>query len=278
MPRQAQEGNLARVKPSGRFKSIINAAEGGTEIIPILYGYLEGGKLPDPFTVKVRGGTGDRPPDGWFHPSTHPLMTERQLYYYLTDPGGWEPEPFGYTIKMSALVGSMVHDVVETALMDLGYLIKPKGVCVSCGLKQPSQCKEHGAIDEATGTRGHMDGRLKDEGFEFKTAMPRILNNIANNDIEAFRIKWPYYYAQVQEYMRMTGLLSYKVVVWAMGNPWDMREFTIKADPFFQAEVQAKYLNVRRAVELGEVPMVCCNPGSPTSRTCPARRCPVKAM
>lgn len=266
------------MKPSRRFNNVITASEGGTQIIPILYGYLEGGMLPDPFTVKVRGGTGDRPPDGWFHPSTHPLLEERQLYYYLTDPDGWEPEPFSYTIKMSALVGSMVHDVVETALMDLGYLIKPKGTCPACGLKQPSQCKEHGAVDHETGTRGHMDGRLADEGFEFKTAMPWILKDIRNNDVAAFRAKWPYYYAQVQEYMRMTRLLSYKVVFWAMGNPWEMREFTITADPVFQAGIERKYRNVRRAVELEEVPMVCCVPGSSKSRTCPARRCPVKVM
>lgn len=266
------------MKPSGRFQRVIEASEGGTEIIPILYGYLEGGKLPDPFTVKVRGGTGDRPPDGWFHPSTHPLMTERQLYYYLTDPGAWEPEPFSYTIKMSALVGSMVHDVVETALFDLGYLIKPKGTCLACGLPQPSKCKEHGAVDHRTQSRGHMDGRTPLEGFEFKTSIPWALKDIRNNDVAAFKEKWPYYYAQVQEYMRMTGLLSYKVIFWAMGNPWEMREFTITADPVFQAETERKYLAAREAVRLGEVPMVCCSPGSPQSRSCPARRCPVKAM
>lgn len=265
-------------KPSRRFKSIINASEGGTEIIPILYGYLDAGKLPDPFVIKVRGGTGDRKPDGWFHPSTHPLFDERQLYLYLTDPDRWEPEPFSYTIKMSALIGSVVHDVVETALADLGYLIVPKGTCLACGLRQPSQCHEHGAIDPKTGTRGHMDGMLKGEGFEFKTANPFALANIQNNDIAEFRRKWPYYYAQVQEYMRMTGLLSYKVVFWAMGNPWEMREFTVTADPVFQAETERKYLSVRRAVELGQMPEPCCNPGSAKSKSCPAWGCPVKAM
>ena len=267
------------VKPTGRFKRIIDAAENNTRLIPILYGYLEGGKLPDPFTVKVRGGTGDRKPDDWFHPSSHPLLTERQLYYYLTDPGAWEPDPFAYTIKMSTLIGSMVHDVVETGLTDLGYLIKPEGTCPACGLPQPSKCKEHGAIDVETGSRGHVDGLLKwGDGFEFKTSIPWALKDMRNNDVEAFRIKWPYYYAQVQEYMRMMGLASYIVLVWSMGNPWDMREFTIEADPFYQEQTRQKYLAVREAVRLGEPPSMCCQAGSAQSKSCPARRCPVKVM
>lgn len=270
------------MKPSGKFKRIIAAAEGGTEVIPLLYGYLEGGKLPDPLTVKVQGGTGDRPPDGWFHPSEHPLLTERQLYYYLTDPESWEPEPFGYTIKMSALIGSVVHEIVETALKDLGYLVEPKGTCLACGLAQPVQCREHGASDLTTRSRGHMDGLIviggSPRGFELKTAMPRVITHIRNNDVEAFKIKWPYYYAQIQEYMRMTGLTSYKVLFWAMGNPWDMREFTIEADIVFQLQVRTRYLKARDAVTAAEPPMVCCNPGSAKSKSCPARACPVKSM
>lgn len=270
------------MKPSSRFKSMVNASEGKAEIIPVLYGYLEGGKLPDPFTVSVRGGTGDRPPDGWFHPSSHPLLEVRQLYYYLTDPGSWQPEPFSYTIKMSALIGSMVHDVVETALQDLGYLIIPKGVCQACGLKQPSKCKEHGAADLGTKSRGHMDGILGVggvmRGFEFKTAMPLTLVKIRNNDIEAFRAKWPYYYAQVQEYMRMTGLTSYKVIFWAMGNPWEMREFTIEADVTFQLQTERKYLEARKAADDGDLPIPCCAPRSVMSKNCPARACPIKDM
>lgn len=270
-------------KPSPKFRRIIQAAEGGTEIIPILSGYLESGKLPDPLTVKVRGGTGDRPPDGWFHPSEHPEMAERQLYLYLTEPEAWEPEPFEYTIKMSALIGSVVHEIVETALIDLGYLIKPKGgFCPACGKLQPTNCREHGAADEETGSRGHMDGMIDmgdiPRGFELKTCHPRAIHAITNNDLAAFRAKWPYYYAQVQEYMRMTGLASYKVLFWGMGNPWAMREFTIDADPGFHFAVKSRYLAARQAVERKELPMACCNPGSAKSKICPARTCPVKSM
>ncbi len=267
------------VKPSGRFKKIIEASDGDTSLIPILYGYLEAGKLPDPFTINVRGGTGDRPPDGWFHPSTHPTLTERQLYLYLTEPDQWEPEAFGYTLKMSALIGSVVHDIVETALDDLGWLVRPRrGACPVCGLPQPGTCREHAVVDLKTGSRGHMDGLLETEGFEFKTAMPFALTDIRNNDVERFKARWPYYYAQVQEYMRMSGLVSFKVLFWAMGNPWDMREFTIPADVAHQLKIERKYLSVREAVKHRQMPVPCCVPDSKQSRSCPASGCPVKRM
>lgn len=273
------------MKPSSRFKRILSAAEDNAEIIPVLYGYLEGGKLPDPFTVGVRGGSGERAPDGWFHPSTHPLMGERQLFFYLTSqPSRWEPEPFDYTSKMSALVGSMVHDVVETALQDLGYLIVPKGTCQACGQAQPSECKEHGASDRELKSRGHLDGILglgeRMRGFEFKTAMPFVLTKIRSNDLEAFREKWPYYYAQVQEYMRMTGLREFKVVFWAMGNPWDMREFTVPFDPMYSLVIETKYRNVREAVALNEMPAPCdgCGFGTAMASSCPALDCPIKGL
>lgn len=269
------------MKPSAGFKRILNAAENDTEIIPILYGYLERGGLPDPFTVVVRGGTGNRKPDGWFHPSTHPLMTERQLYYYLADPEHWEKPPFDYTIKMSATIGSVVHDIVETALKDLGYLIEPKGVCVACGRPQPQECREHGAIDLKTGSRGHMDGvvllRGVLKGFEFKTSHPRAIQNIESNDVAAFRKKWPYYYSQVQEYLRMTGMSQYKVLFWSMGNPWDMREFTIFPDLEFHLLTERKYLAVREMVAAGEMPQPCCVERSKESKECPALRCPRKS-
>lgn len=270
------------VKPSPRFKRIMEQSETVSELVPVLYGYLDQGRLPDPFKLQVRGGTGDRGPDGWFHPSEHPLLSARQLYYYLTEPAKWRSKQFDLVIKVSALMGSVMHEIVETALQDLGFLMVPKGICPACGLEQPSKCKEFGASDEETKARGHQDGRLKIEGvvkgFEFKSCAPRVLNGVRSNDIEQFKKKWPYYYAQVQEYMRMTGLRVYVVLFWSMGNPWEMREFNIPFDPIYAGEVRARYLEARRAAEAGVPPMHCCSPGSAQAKSCPAMGCPVKRM
>jgi len=268
--------------PGMLFKTLINEGDNDARLVPILAGYLQRGDLPNPFRVKVRGGSGDVGPDDYFHPSGHPLLHERQLYLYLTDPGAWVREPLGYIGRMSTLMGSVMHEIVETALTDCGYLIKPKGICVACGKTQPKECREHGAIDHELRSRGHMDGRLRYDGrewgFEFKTAIPFSLKDVRNNDVEQFKAKWPKYYAQVQEYMRMTKLNGYVVIFMAMGNPWTLKEFHIDYDPFHVSQVAAKYSRVREFVKRGVMPDACCSAGSAQSKICPATSCPVKKL
>lgn len=250
-------------------------------IKPLLLRYFNDAQFPDTHTVTFRKEESeDRVPDGWFHPSEHPTKTERQLYYYLAEPDkwrGWRPD---YTLRMSVLMGSAVHDFGEMALKDLGLLMQPSGICVACGMPQPSVCKEFGARDEETRSRGHMDGILNlvtlgMGGFELKTCHPMAITKIQDGDVAAFRKKWPYYYAQIQEYMRMTGLPYYIVLFFGMGNPWEMREFRIEADLVFQQQTKNKYMAVRRAVERGRPPMACCSVQSKESKECPARACEV---
>jgi hypothetical protein len=247
---------------------------------PLLYKYFHEAQFPDEFTVTFKKETtGDRRPDDWFHPSAHPLMTVRQLYYYLTDPDGYEGWRPDYTLRMSVLMGSALHDFIEMGLIDLGMLLKPSGTCVACGRPQPSQCKEFGAIDRRTRSRGHTDGLLKDgRGFELKSAAPQAIGTIADNDLEAFRKKWPYYYGQQQEYQRMMGLEESIVLFFGMGNPWEMREFVIPRDIAFQVETERKYLEAREAAEKGIVPPACCGPRSKMSRECPATGCEMKRL
>lgn len=268
------------MKPSPRFRRLLDAGDGKAELIPILMDYLERGGLPDPLTISVRGGTGDRPHDDWFHPSSHPLMTDRQLYYLLTEPDQWNPDPFGYQGRMSTLIGSVLHEVMETALMDLKYLVPLKGTCLACGLPQPSQCREHGVVDLKTRARGHVDGILNYNGirkhFEFKTANSMVLRNLNNNDIEAFKIKWPSYWAQAQEYLRMSGLSQSVILVFQMGHPWVMREFHIEIDHEHCMKVERKYLLVREAIANGTPPSPCCAIGSAVAKKCRAMSCAVK--
>lgn len=248
---------------------------------PLLYRYFNDAQFPDEWTVTFRKEEQeDRVPDGWFHPSEHPTKTERQLYYYLAEPGTWQGWRPDYTLRMSVLMGSAVHDFLQMGLKHLGVLMQPSGTCVSCGRLQPSECNEFGALDAEAGSRGHMDGilklvRLGMGGFELKTCHPAAIAKIQDGDVAAFRKKWPYYYAQIQEYMRMTGLPFFIVLFFGMGNPWEMKEFKIEADFAFQQQIKNKYMAARRAVELGKPPMACCQIGSKEARDCPARACEV---
>lgn len=259
-------------------------------VSPVLFAYLHEAKYPPRFTVTFRNLETHRSPDGWFHPSTHPLMSERQLYYYLAEPDRWEQEVLTYESRMSVTMGSAVHDFVQMCLIDAGVLVEPTGTCVNCGRehgKKKNQCDEHGAVDRELGSRGHMDGMLALDtnpqipgygGFEFKTSNPRTLGAIEDNDIEAFKKKWPEYYAQVQEYMRMTGFTYFIVLVLSLGYPWIPREFVVPYDVIFAAKTEAKYRRVREAVATGTLPEPCCGPRTKESRACPALLCPIKVM
>jgi hypothetical protein len=264
---------------SPNFQTMASMASADLLIKPLLYRYFHEAEFPDTHTVTFRKEESeDRVPDGWFHPSEHSTKTARQLYHYLAEPEQWQGWRPDYTLRMSVLMGSAVHDFGEMALKHLGLLMQPSGTCVACGKPQPSECKEFGARDDETGSRGHMDGILRLAilgmgGFELKTCAPMVIRNIADGDVVAFRKKWPYYYAQIQEYMRMTGLPFYIVLFFGMGNPWEMREFKIEADLLFQQQTKNTYLAARRAFELGKPPEACCGPRSKQSRECPARGC-----
>lgn len=102
------------------------------------------------------------------------------------------------------------------------------------------------------------------------------LGKIKDLDIEAFMATWPDYYAQAQEYLRMTGLQVSVVLFLGMGFPWEIREFHIPANPQFQADTANKYRSVMAHAEAGTMPPPCCSPRSAESKDCPARAvCPV---
>lgn len=277
-------------KPSPAFKNILNQSSNRQILSPLLLAILKGAKFPKRFEVVFEDAGGPRKPDGYFHPSTHPTMNERQLYYYLTDPDRWESEVLDYESRMSVTMGTAVHSLIETMLHHNEIMVPLVGTCPACkrphGTKK-GECYEYGAADETLGSRGHMDGVIHLDtpgvywvpgqgGLEFKTTNPRTLSSIQPNDLEAFRRKWPVYYGQVQDYMRMSGLRQFIVLFLALGYPWTPLEFQVPYDEKYAMAIEKKYSNARRAVLLGEPPDACCGIGSPLSKSCPARYvCPI---
>jgi hypothetical protein len=204
-----------------------------------------------------------RVPDGRFHASQHPLATERELYLWMT--GGGEAEEMGYVGRASVMFGSLAHAVIEAFLDWTGFAVPlPPGLCPSCGRPRrplrarPSlrYCTEHGYVHEETRASCHLDSILDfsgapvpgllpaAHGFDFKTIRPLGLKGVKDMDLGFFREKWPHYWAQGQECMRISGLRQYIFLFFTMGNPWDTREFHIPFDPDFAAATDAKYKRV----------------------------------
>jgi hypothetical protein len=266
--------NARKPKQTPNFRRVIADLGDGLVLKPLISAALFDGRIP-PMTIEVGD---DHPldfgPDGWFHPSTHPLLPARQLWFYIREPDAWITQPLQYMGAMSVTMGKLAHDIIRGVMWDAGVLEAP-----APGDDEPV------AEDEALGARGRYDGRLrllvpafpavKVQGFEFKTASP--LTKFPDDlDLVAWKEKYPQYYAQIQEYLRMEGLELMIVIMLAMGYPWEMREFHIPYDPILAEGVAEKYRTVRALLAEGEMPPPCCGPGSATARNCPARAvCPV---
>lgn len=267
------------------FHGLMRTVQDGTVLKPLLHSYLYEAVWPEDFSIDFKKGSSRRDPDGWFHPSEHPNWPARMLWFYLTQPDKLVPEEFAYMNTLSVTIGSAMHGFIETCLKHMGLLLTPDELRAE-GFEVNPINGEPVSKDEATGSKGHKDGVLrihlpaaphrKLHLFEFKTSNDRKLSKIEDLDLMAFIETWPDYYAQAQEYLRMTGY-DYSIVLFmAMGYPWEMREFHIPANPQYQADTAAKYLYVRQSVETGIMPPPCCSPRSKESRQCPARHvCPV---
>lgn len=240
------------------FRHVSEQAAAGCILKPILINFF---LSDEPFRIRVdvQRSVG-RPPDGWFHASTHPTMGARDLYQYLVRPETVQREKMGFPGKMGTMFGTIYGDLIRQACQILKISVPvPRGTCRACGLPQPSECKEHGACDEATLSRGHLDGILHVSGAyygnEIKTIRSLGLSKVPDMDVDYFRKHWPYYYYQVMEYMRLTGLRTFIVLFMSMGSPWEFREFHVPYDPAVALEIENKYLRVIRARDSG-VPII----------------------
>lgn len=251
----------------------------GLLVKSVLHNYLFDARFPD-FDLAFRNHKMEREPDGWFHPSTHPLMHERVLYQYLASPQTFPVEKKKYMGTLAVTLGTASHQLVEVSLTDAGIRPPRLQKCEMCPPK--AKCTEAGVLDEELGERGHMDGVLDFNGFpnvpdekmepvfEFKTSHDNFgrLSKVPDLDVEAFRAKWPDYYAQCQRYLRMSKRRTAIVLMMEMVYPFVMREFHIPYDIGLNAQIDAKYRNVRQAVADGRPPLCCGSKGCLSAIPC----------
>lgn len=261
------------------FRKLLQGANGGEKVLPALRAALYDPDFPS-FNIHVEGWA-NRPPDGWFHPSTHPLWPERMLYYYLMSPQDMVHDPFDPTGTIAVTLGSFLHSFVQIVGVRNGILERQPERC-GCGTKHPERAEIY-LEDREAGSRGHADGALvSGEVFEFKSMNPAKAQKIPEGDpsssivVEAYRSLSPGYYLQAQEYLRMSGRESMVTVVMGTVYPFPMREVHIPYDRVEAMRIREKYLRVRQAVADQRLPLPCCSPGSKQAQQCPAREvCPI---
>jgi hypothetical protein len=239
------------------------AAE-GTLVKPLLHQFLTDTESDAGINVLVRRPA-RRAPDGRFHASSHPLASDRDLYLWLT--GQAKEDDFSYAARCAVLFGSLFHGMFEAFLDGTGHAVPlPPGDCPACGKPRrllrarPSfrYCTEHGFTHPETRASCHLDAIMDfsdRSGLDLKTCHPYALKGVRDMDAAQFREKWPHYWAQGQECMRLSGLRRYIFLFMTMGSPWDTREFHFDFDPEFAVQTEEKYRRVIYHVEQG-VPIV----------------------
>jgi hypothetical protein len=259
------------------FTGSLRDAQKGLLVKPIVHNYLFDARFPD-FAIHFKNHEMERAPDAWFHPSTHPLWTPRQLYFYLAQPHLMVAEKKQYMGTLSVTIGTAMHGFMEVCMEDAGIRPRELNRCTTCPPEM--KCKEPGVVDAEAGSRGHMDGLLdlsmlslpseahESPVFEFKTSNEAKMAKVPDLDLETYRAKWPEYYAQNQEYMRMSGRRLTIVLFMALGYPWPMTEIHVPYDQGFAQTIRNKYLDVRQAVADQQIPFSCCG----NTKVCPSGR------
>lgn len=256
--------------PSVAFKTLLKSASNQERVVPILRSELWKPEFKG-FNVEVEGFK-ERPFDGYFHPSTHPTWTEPMLYAYMSQDPRLIKEPFDPTSTIAVTFGSFMHTFVQKILVRADVLVKQPEVC-DCGQKHQERAEVY-LIDEEVKSRGHSDGVLVDQdwGFEFKSMNPNKIGRLPNGEptdhavLKWFIEKCPVYYAQAQEYLRISGRKVMVVVIMSTSYPFEMREVHV---PYVYQEATAvrdKFARVLQAVADQRKPECEC---SITKSSCP---------
>lgn len=268
---------MSPAQGSPNFRRLLAGASAGEKMVPIIRSALY-----DPnfraFDVHIEGFS-PRPPDGWFHPSTHPMVHERQLFYYLAEPDKQIPEVFDPNSTMAVTQGHFWHEFIQHVLLGVGALQRNPNP--SPGRNAAEWFWKH----ERTRSRGHSDGLTQEEEiFEWKTMNSSRLRRIVEGPpdslavLDSFRKIAPEYFAQGQEYMRISGRRRWRAVLMAIEYPFPMREIVMDYDPLFAGSIGLKYERVLQAVEDGREPLPCCSGGA-AAKVCPARAvCPIASL
>lgn len=245
------------------FTNILKRLADKQIIVPILENQMRAEKWPDrmPFEVDTSPyyGTGD----GYFHPSTHALLTARQLYYEFHPDSAhlMEEEPYSFQKVMATTVGSAVHAVIQTQMKMTG-LVGDDDIEVEY-------------INEAHHVRGRADMVVHHptEGpvlCEIKTRTSYKFGKTVAEDMDSWRAQVSLACDNLSD--RYGTDFTYGIVIMAeVGWPFRVEEQRVARDDALLEQIYSKFDYVRRAVANNEPPPVCCPYDSPTMRGCHAR-------
>ncbi|QDH91800.1 exonuclease [Mycobacterium phage Phrappuccino] len=251
------------------YDSILKSLANREVILPILENQMRADAWPEKFTVEVDsspyyGLNPDGTPDGYFHPSTHPLRTARQLYYEFHPDHRHliEHEPYSMQRLMTVSVGSSLHAILQTQFQMTGLITDPADI------EAEYINKEHhvrGRTDAVVHhpTLGPVIVEIKSRtGFKFdKTTIA---------DMPSWEIQTSLACDNLSE--RYDTDFTYAILLMVeTGWPFRMKELRVERNDALLREVYDKFDLVRAAIAANTPPPYCCALNSKEMKSCHAR-------
>jgi hypothetical protein len=242
---------------SSGFNNLLAGLGGKDLVLPYFQAGMLADSWPMSYQVKIDSSPYYGKGDGYFHPSTHALMGERELYYRFHPETKDKVliEPPTIERQMAFAMGSALHGVLQ-AQMDMMKLVRG------------SQDIEVEYVREEHNLRGRLDwvchlpnGQIVP--VEMKT---RTVSKFA----------WqaepePSWIAQLTLAMDALDFDLGVLLMVEAGYPYRMTEFHIQRDTLLLSQIYGRFARVRQALADNEPPNYCCPPDSAIMKKCDAR-------
>jgi hypothetical protein len=230
-------------------------------VIPHLERALMADEWPESYNIPVEMYPHRPPPPGevgWFYPSTHCLMEDRQLYYEMHPVHRYNlpKKTFPMSATWSLTMGTAAHSIVQTQLTMAGKIVDPKRDIEVRFRNEQRRC------------RGRLDWiQTMASGRKIPVEM-KTQNSRAFGFQKEIADSWE---CQLQTTMDGLGYDEGVVFLMEMGYPWGMREFRVYRDEALLKAIYAKWERVLEAVYANEPPGHCCEKGSKEMDNCRAK-------
>lgn len=250
------------------FDSILKRLADKQLVLPILENQMRADAWPDSFTVEIDtspyyGLDDEGRPDGYFHPSSHPLKSARQLYYEFHPDHQHllEHEPWSMQRLMTVSVGTSLHGILQTQL-------QMAGLCGPEDIEPEYLNAEHWVRGRGDAVVHHpTEGPLV---CEVKTRTSFRFDSTTIADMPNWEIQLSLAMDNLGE--RYDTDFTYGILLMVeTGFPFRMVELRVNRNDKMLRETYEKFDYVRECIRTNTPPPYCCSYKSREMDNCPAR-------
>ena len=238
------------------YANILKRLSNRELIMPYLERSIIAESWPDTYTITIDSGPYYGAGDGYFHPSTHPLMGARQLYlmFHPDTKHLMAREQPTLQREMTLAMGSALHGVVQTQMEQAG-LVRPENVEVEY-------------VNHEHHVRGRIDFIVDHpSGKTIPVEMKTRTHFMFNKQAEIL----PSWDAQLSLALDATGHDEGVLLMVESGWPYSIKEFRVPKNTALLEEIYTKFDYVRHCIENNTPPLHCCDFNSKEMQACGAR-------